>query len=74
MIAGTLPIPNNGIIKPNIAREGIVCIIAVMLMTISAMDLNFVSIIPNGTAINTAINSEIKDNCICSTNVFHNVS
>ena len=35
MIAGTRPIPNIGIIRPNNAREGIVCNTAAIFITIS---------------------------------------
>ncbi|CRG03233.1 Uncharacterised protein [Streptococcus pneumoniae] len=66
MIAGNRPIPNNGIINPSNANEGIVCSIAAIFMTISDIFFVLVNKIPSGTAMIVAINKAINDICICS--------
>ncbi|SIN58476.1 Uncharacterised protein [Mycobacteroides abscessus subsp. abscessus] len=59
--AGTLPIPNNGIIRPNKAREGIVCNTAAIFIITSDNLRVFVKAIPNGTPIKAAINRAINE-------------
>lgn len=66
MMAGKRPIPNNGIINPSNANEGMVCNIAAIFMTISDVFFVLVNKIPSGTAMIVAINKAINDICICS--------
>ena len=73
-MAGTRPIPNNGIIKPSNARDGIVCRTAAIFITISEIRSAFVNTMPNGTAIKIAISNAIKEIWICSIKVANNSS
>ena len=61
IIAGSLPIPKIGIIKPSSASDGIVCRTAAIFMTISESFFVLVSKIAIGTAIRVAMKSAIKE-------------
>ncbi|ADH06823.1 hypothetical protein BMB171_C2010 [Bacillus thuringiensis BMB171] len=72
IIAGSFPIPTNGINSPSNASDGTVCITAEVPIINSAIRSFLVNKMPSGTAIITAKNNEISDICKCSLNAVSN--